>query len=86
LVKAKSDWEEGISTRVVQSGLVPYLPMKLDEKIIPHASHPRNVGIERIIVGPGLLDQQKVAVHALLASQHMRLEIEKSNIPYVPNK
>jgi hypothetical protein len=86
LVKAKSDWEKGIFTRVVQSGLVPYLPMKLNKKIIRNASHPKNVGIERIIVGPGLLDQQKVAVHALLASQEMRLEIEKSRIPYLPNK
>jgi hypothetical protein len=87
LVKATTGWPAGISTRAGRSGLVPYLPVKLDAKIIQNARfHPRNVGIERIIVGPGLSDQQRTAVDALLASQHMRLEIGKSDIPYIPNK
>jgi hypothetical protein len=61
--------------------------MKLDAKLIDHGSfHPNNVGIQRIVVGPGLPKQQTIAVDALLASQHMRLEIHKSNIPYIPTR
>ncbi len=41
---------------------VPYLPVKLDAKLIDHVSfHPNNVGIQRIVVGPGLPKQQTTA-------------------------
>jgi hypothetical protein len=87
LVQAGHGWPLGICTRSTRSGLVPYLPMKLDAKLIDHVSfHPNNVGIQRIVVGPGLPKQQTIAVDALLASQHMRLEIQKSNIPYIPTR
>jgi Protein of unknown function (DUF2971) len=85
LVRVTDGWLPEICTRATRSGLVPYLPVKLDFDIKHPRLHPRNIGIERIIVGPGLSDQQKAAVDALLASQHMRLEIGKSGIPYIPN-
>jgi hypothetical protein len=87
LVRVTSGWKD-ICTRTARSGLVPYLPVKLNAKAMNHLSpEARNIGIERIIVGPALLDQQKTAVDALLASRHMRgPEIEKSRIPYIPNK
>jgi len=85
LVQANHGWPRGICTRSTRSGLIPYLPVRLDAKIIDHVSfHPKNVGIERIVVGPGLPDEQKIAVDALLASQHMRVEIQKSDVPYIP--
>lgn len=85
LVQARHGWPPGICTRSTRSGLVPYLPMKLDAKLIDHTSfHPNNAGIQRIVVGPGLPKEQTIAVDALLASQHMRLEIQKSDIPYIP--
>ncbi len=85
LVQTGHGWPRGICTRSTRSGLVPYLPMKLDAKLIDHAPfHSNNVGIQRIVVGPGLPKQQTIAVDALLASQHMRLEIQKSDIPYNP--
>jgi hypothetical protein len=85
LVRATDEWPIGICTRAVRSGLVPYLPVKLDAiKNTPPLSHPRNVGIERIIVGPGLSHQQIKAVQALSASKHMRFDVVKSGIPYDP--
>jgi hypothetical protein len=58
------------------------LPVKLDAtKNTPPL---RNVGIERIIVGPGLSHQQINAVQALSASEHMRFDVVKSGIPYDP--
>jgi hypothetical protein len=87
LVKATHGWPSGICTRPTPRGLIPYLPVKLNAKVINNPRyHPRNCGFERIIVGPALDDQQRVAVDALLASQHMRFEITKSAIPYVPNR
>jgi hypothetical protein len=51
LVKAKSGWERGISTRTGPSGLIPYLPIKLNAKHTNRLSREaKNIGIERIIV------------------------------------
>ncbi len=86
LVKFTDEWPEGIYTRPIRSGLVPYVSVKLNAKEINNPPlHPKNVGIERIIVAPGLADHQKKAVNALIASQHMRFIIQKSDIPYIPN-
>jgi Protein of unknown function (DUF2971) len=85
LVKVTDSWPLGINARPSRRGLIPYLPFRLDAKIIEHPLfHPNNIGIERIVVGPALEDQQLAAVDALLASQHMRLEIVKSTIPFLP--
>lgn len=85
LVRVGDGWPVGICTRAAGQGLVPYKPVKLDAKIIEHPSfHRNNVGIESIVVGPALLDQQWHAVDALLASQHMRVQIAKSVIPFLP--
>jgi hypothetical protein len=86
LVKFSDEWPEGMCTRPTRSGLVPYVSVKLNAKEINNPPlHPNNVGIERIIVAPGLADHQKKAVNALTASQHMRFIIQKSDIPYIPN-
>jgi hypothetical protein len=82
VVKVAHSWPQGICTRLTQSGLVPYLPINLNPK--KNFLHHRNLGFERIVVGPGLSDQQITAVDALLASQHMRFEIAKSGIPFIP--
>jgi hypothetical protein len=85
LVKIEEGWTLGIKTRVAPQGLVPYKPVKLDAMTINNPLlPPNNVGIECIIVGPALANQQLAAVDALLASHHMRLSIQKSDIPYLP--
>jgi Protein of unknown function (DUF2971) len=84
LVWAGDGWPNGTRTREAARGLVPYVPVKLNAKIINHPKfHPNNVGFERIIIGPALSEQQKFAVDALLASEHMRFTIDKSTIPFV---
>ena len=86
LVKATDGWPPGICSRATPLGIIPYLPVRLDAKIINHPMfEPKNIGIERIVVGPALPDRQRKAVEALLASEHMRVEIVKSDIPYLPN-
>jgi hypothetical protein len=87
LVKIAHGWPSGICTRPTLRGLVPYLPVKLDAKTINSPRfHPQNCGFDRIVVGPALNDHQKAAVDALLASQHMRIQIDKSEVPYVPSR
>ena len=84
LVWTHDGWPKGTQTRATARGLVPYIPVRLNAKIIDNRMfHPNNVGLERIIVGPALSEQQKLAVEALLASEHMRFTIDKSAIPYV---
>ena len=76
-------WPSGIRVRSSTVGLVPYLPCQFDKVIINNRIfHPQNLGLERIIVGPALKEQQVAAVDALLASHSMRFEIVKSAIPY----
>jgi Protein of unknown function (DUF2971) len=84
VVRAGDDWPIDVMTRPSPRGLVPYVAVKLNAKIIDNrVFHANNVGLERVIVGPALPDEQKLAVDALLASQHMRFTIDKSAIPYV---
>jgi hypothetical protein len=84
LVRTATGWPNGVQTRETPRGLVPYISVKLNATIIDHPMfHPNNVGLERIVVGPGLPDQQKLGVEALLASQHMRVTINKSESPYL---
>ncbi len=83
LIQVGRSWPKGICSRSTSNGLVPYLPVKLNRKIIDHPRyHPQNCGIARIVVGPGLRNSQLTALDALLASEHMRLEIGRSGIPY----
>ena len=82
VVKVVHSWPEKICVRLTQSGLVPYLPINLEAQ--KHHFQHKNIGFERIVVGPGLSNDQITAVDALLASQHMRFEIAKSNIPFIP--
>jgi hypothetical protein len=72
----------GLQTRVGPAGLVPYRTFKFAEVVVSDASHPNNLGIEEIIVGPANDKHQIAAVDALLASHKMRLTITKSKIPY----
>jgi hypothetical protein len=84
LVRTGDGWPNGAQTRATARGLVPYMSVRLDAKIIDHPMfHRNNVGLERIIIGPALSDQQRLAVDALLAEEHMRFTIDKSTIPYV---
>jgi hypothetical protein len=84
IVGTGDDWPKDVLTRPSPRGLVPYVAVKLDAKIIHNpAFDAKNVGLERVIVGPALPDEQKLAVDALLRSQHMRFIIDKSAIPYV---
>jgi hypothetical protein len=84
LVWSGHSWPVRLRTRVSPAGLVPYQAFQLDLATARSAlSHPNNFGIEEIIVGPALGQQQVIAVEALLASQSMRLAIHRSAIPYV---
>jgi hypothetical protein len=84
LVWVGNSWPPGLKTRVSPAGLVPYRACQIDKVVISNAVlHPNNYGIEEIIVGPALRQQQTCAVEALLASHHMRLTIKRSAIPYV---
>ncbi|MCI0601107.1 MAG: DUF2971 domain-containing protein [Beijerinckiaceae bacterium] len=77
-------WPSGIQVRSGTVGLVPYLPCYFDKVIVNNPIfHPQNLGLERVIVGPALKEQQVYAADALLASHGMRFEIIKSSIPYV---
>jgi hypothetical protein len=77
------DWPPGLKTRVGPAGLVPYRAFQFDTVINLKISHPNNLGVEEIIVGPANREQQVAAVDALLAWHHMRLSIRKSTIPYI---
>lgn len=84
LVWAGHSWPVRLKTRISPAGLVPYQAFQFDLATTNSAvSHPNNFGIEEIIVGPALGEQQVIAVEALLASQSMRLTIRRSAIPYV---
>jgi hypothetical protein len=73
-----------VQVRPSSAGLVPYLPCQLDKFMIDNPVFPRNnFGIERIIVGPALREQQIFAVDALRAFHRMKLEVVKSAISYV---
>jgi hypothetical protein len=77
-------WPTGVQVRPSSAGLVPYLPCQLDKVMINNRVFPpNNFGIERIIVGPALRDQQIFAVHALRAFHRMNFEVVKSVIAYV---
>ena len=85
MVKAKLGWPAGIRTRATRQGLVPYQQVRLDARTINHPLlHPNNAGLESVVIGPALAAQQQAAVDALLASQHMRVKIIKSTIPFLP--
>lgn len=84
LVWAGHSWPMRLKTRVSPTGLVPYHAFQFDQAApINSLNHPNNFGIEEIIVGPALGQHQVSAVEALLASNHMRLTIKRSAIPYV---
>jgi Protein of unknown function (DUF2971) len=84
LVWAGHSWPMHLKTRISPAGLVPYEAFQLDLGALKNSVlHPQNVGIEEIIVGPALGEHQVRAVDALLASNHMRLTIKRSAIPYV---
>ena len=75
LVRTAHGWPKGIRTRPALQGLVPYLPVRLDQVLIANSRyHPQNCGLECITMGPALPERQKAALEALLASQHMRVE------------
>lgn len=82
LVWAGHSWPGRLQTRISPAGLIPYRALQFDQARSV-LSHPGNFGIEEIIVGPALGQQQVIAVEALLASQSMRLQIRRSTIPYV---
>lgn len=84
LVWVGVSWPPGLKTRVSPAGFVPYRACQFDKVVINNAAtHPNNWGIEEIIIGPALGQQQTCAVDALLASHRMRLTIKRSAIPYV---
>jgi hypothetical protein len=86
LIKATPNFGPKICTRTSGKGIIPYLPFELQAKGAKYPRSPQqNCGLECIVVGPGLHDEQGIAVDALLASQHMRFDIRKSKIPYIPN-
>jgi hypothetical protein len=77
-------WPAGVQVRPSSAGLVPYLPCQLDKVMISNRVFPRNnFGIEQIIVGPALREQQIFAVNALLAFHRMNPTVTKSAITYV---
>lgn len=85
LVQATVGWPGGIAVRAAPQGLVPYKAMRLDFKVINSPQFfAQNSGIESVVVGPGLREQQCLAVDALLASRRMRVHIGKSAIPFLP--
>jgi hypothetical protein len=77
------NWPPGVSTRVTGAGLVPYRSCRLDRVPVNITLSPQNIGIEDIIVGPGLGRHQIAAVDALLAKNGMRTTIRKSAIPFI---
>ena len=82
LVKACYNWPKHVQTRATAAGLVPYVPVRFDVKIINNKRfHPGNYGIEEVILKPRMPDQQCAALDALFASQSMRPFIRKSGIP-----
>ncbi|WP_166298278.1 DUF2971 domain-containing protein [Bradyrhizobium sp. 2S1] len=84
LVWAGHSWPVRLKTRISSTGLIPYQAFQFDLATTKSAlPHPNNFGVEEIIVGPALGQQQVIAVEALLASQSMRLAIRRSSIPYV---
>ncbi|WP_342711431.1 DUF2971 domain-containing protein [Bradyrhizobium sp. B124] len=76
-------WPPRLKTRIGPAGLVPYTTFHFDKVINSKISHPQNLGVEEIIVGPANRDHQVAAIDALLASNCMRLQIRRSSIPYV---
>lgn len=71
--------------RATNKGLVPYLPIRLDKKIVesPANNDLQNIGLQRIILGPSLHPRQRLAVEALLQVENMRAEVIESEIPYI---
>jgi hypothetical protein len=84
LIWAGHNWPVRLKTRISPAGLIPYQAFQFNLATAKGAlTHPNNFGVEEIVVGPALGQQQVIAVEALLASQSMRLEIRRSAIPYV---
>src|SRR5262249_2742758 len=59
LVKSHNGWPRGIQSRITARGLVPFLPVELNKKILDYAPfEPKNFGMERVILSPALPDWQ----------------------------
>ncbi len=86
LVYIGESWPSAGKQRYSPSGIIPYLPCKFDQvKITSPIFAPQNLGLEKIIIGPAMKPNQRVAVDALLASHHMRFSVVDSDIPYTAN-
>ena len=77
------NWPAGLGTRVASAGIIPFQSCKLDKVQVNITLPPQNIGIEEIIVGPALGDQQIAAIDALQAKNKMRTIIRKSAIPFI---
>jgi hypothetical protein len=77
LVKYHNGWPRGIQSRITARGSHSRVSFYLIRPAKTERSMPKFFGSNG-----ALPDWQHAGVDALLASQHMRLEIEKSKIPY----
>jgi hypothetical protein len=83
LVWIGSSWPPELNTRVAGSRIIPYRSCSFAKVAVNISLHPRNCGIEEIIVGPAHNDQQLASIDALLSTQLMRTTIRRSAIPFI---